>query len=83
MEKRNYAALNEYGISKLRALRNMKGVSAHALAKQCGMCTDAYLRKERGDSRFFVNEIPAIIDALGMTSAQVNDIFFENKFPID
>lgn len=66
-------------LQKLRGIRVAKGYTQHTLAKKLGMSTKTYNRKELGIIEFNRQELLSLIEVLGLTANEVNEIFFGNR----
>ena len=67
---------------ELQAERVRKGRSRRDIAEKLGLNYDAYLRKEKGYSRFSPQQIIIVSKELELTADKINMIFFDNQLPI-
>lgn len=67
--------------SEIRAERYKKGISMKEAADRLGISCSVYSQKERGKSRFSIDQIIVLAQMLDLNYAQVNDIFFDGLLP--
>ena len=65
----------------LEYARKRKNLSRPDMAKAIGKSPDTYAKKENGEVKFTLDEIPIIARVLELTSDQVNAIFFDGNLP--
>ena len=66
---------------KLKAARVARGMKAVELAKLLGVTPDMYYRKERGATKFSIDEFRRIVFILNLTMVEINDILFGGCVP--
>ncbi|MCD8398288.1 MAG: helix-turn-helix domain-containing protein [Lachnospiraceae bacterium] len=67
--------------NKLMYFRKAAGKTQKDMASALHISESAYSKKERGCGQFKPKEIILTAQELNLDSAQVNEIFFENKLP--
>lgn len=64
--------------TKFGEIRKKMNKTQHEVAKKMGISLTAYRNKEKGRSRFFVDELPAFCIAVGLDiDDAVSKIFFD------
>lgn len=66
-------------VNKLRSLRAFHCLTQENIAKEIGIATKTYNRKELGEVNFTVVEIIQLASILNLTLQDVDYIFFDNK----
>jgi len=65
---------------KFVLIRKLMRKTQQEVAYKMGISLTAYRNKEKGRSRFFVDEIPGFSNAVNLEITEViNQIFFDNK----
>lgn len=67
---------------ELMAERVRKGRSRRDIAEKLGLNYDAYLRKEKGFSRFSLPQVVIVSQELELSADKINLIFFDGQLPI-
>ena len=67
--------------NEIRAARIKKGKSAKDMGTVLGVSEDSYYKKERGDVKFCINDVPLLAEEFEWTLQDVNYIFFDDKLP--
>ena len=67
---------------KLKGYRVSKGYNVKQISQAIGCTPNMYSKKERGFTKFSVEEFEKFVNVLELTMVQVGDILFDGNVPI-